>query len=68
MKSLEHKELVVERICAEGCQFVNQLLVSADIQLSHEPFQQLNKVVQNWVLVELSSVMNVYENSGSCSI
>ena len=62
MKSLDERERVVESICAEGCQFVNQLLVSTEIQAEHVQLQQLDKADKQWVLVELSSIMQVYEN------
>lgn len=64
MNSLELKEQVLENICAEGCKYVNRLLVSLKLQVEHKQLQQLNKTEQEWVLIQLSSLMQVYENSG----
>ncbi len=68
VKSLEQKDLVVEAICAEGCKFVNQLLESQTIQAKHDLLQKLDEEQQQWVITELHSIMNVYSDSGSCSL
>ncbi len=67
-KSLEQKEIVVEAICAEGCKFVNQLLLSESLQSRHKLFQALPAEHRQWVLTELHSIMNVYSDSGSCIV
>jgi len=63
MKSLKFRDQVVENICNEGCKSVNQLLLSIELQRSHTQLQQLDNVDQEWALLELKSVMQVYENS-----
>lgn len=67
-KSLNIREQVVETICSEGCKYVNQFVASLDMQSKYEDLQDLSDSDQQWVIVELRSIMKVYERSGSCSI
>ena len=68
VKEHEQRDQIIEAICAEGCKFVNQLLVSESLQSENKLLQLLDKKNQQWVLSELHSIMNVYGDSGSCSL
>lgn len=62
------KEEVLEELCALGCRRVNQLLADETLHSQHPELQRLNSTDKQWVLVELQSVMSVYELAGSCSV
>jgi len=68
MKSIEQRNQLVEAICTEGCKFVNQFLASQGLQGKNALLQSLDQEGQQWVLNELRGIMNVYSDSGSCSL
>jgi len=58
-------QTIVEQLCADGCNAVNQYI--AEIQSGHCPatMQELNREDCETVLVELKSIMAVYEHKGA---
>lgn len=65
---LQQREEIVEQICQLGCRTVNQLLNSQQLQQEHDLLKKLDDEGLQWVLSELDAVMNVYSDSGSCTI
>lgn len=61
VKSVDKRELLLEDLCVQGCQVVNEILTSEQSQTQCEPFQQLKQDDQQWVLSELESIMRVYK-------
>jgi hypothetical protein len=58
-------QTIVDRLCEDGCTAVNQYIL--EIQSGHCPtsMQQLNRNDCETVLVELQSIMAVYEHKGA---
>ena len=61
-------ENAVESICNRGCRYVNSVLSSSEIQQDCLELKALEASEQQIVIAELSSVMAVYEQTGSCEV
>jgi len=59
-------ENAVDAICNRGCRYVNALLSNTQCQQDCLELKALNSSEQLVVIEELSSVMAVYERTGSC--
>ncbi len=67
---LNNKQMnrVVDSICHRGCQYVNTLLMDADARRRCRELHGLNVEQQIDILMELKSVMAVYNKTGSCKL
>lgn len=61
-------ESVVDVICHRGCRYVNAVLQDSDQRQHCAEFNALNHRDQQLVLAELSAVMAVYDETGSCDV
>jgi hypothetical protein len=61
-------ENAVESICNRGCRYVNSILSSSEIQQDCLELKALDSSEQQVVIEQLSSVMAVYDQTGSCDI
>ena len=61
-------ENAVESICNRGCRYVNSVLSSVEVQQSCVELKALDRSEQMVVISELSSVMAVYDQTGSCDV
>ena len=57
----EKLQLIIEQLCATGCERVNEIIDILEHQGSIEETNQLNKQECDIILLELKAVMAVYE-------
>ncbi|MDH3343504.1 MAG: hypothetical protein OEM07_07265 [Gammaproteobacteria bacterium] len=59
--SNEKLQHIIERICAKGCDHVNEIIISLEQQTSIEETRELDEQECRIVLHELKTIMAVYD-------
>jgi len=61
MSELKTTSECIETICVQGCTVVREVIIKLETDVQVSEFKHLSKDQQKQVLIELKSVMSVYD-------